>query len=161
MRSSASSAAGKPLLIFAIAKDDPQEVERLLASGEATANDRAGPDELPALLFAMGNDGLKNKTQIVKTLLAYGADPSVLQAMSSSPEGTDSDGSGMDEDVEDDARRDSMMTIRPGPRSPESSPTRRSARLSRQITMDLNPEIGCALPYFHLVEFTDADDRLS
>ncbi|KIO16319.1 hypothetical protein M407DRAFT_232615, partial [Tulasnella calospora MUT 4182] len=67
------------LLFFAIAADDVKEVERLLSSGEANANDRAGPDDLPALLFTMGNEGLKNKNEIIKTLLAYGADPSVLQ----------------------------------------------------------------------------------
>ncbi|KAG8900451.1 hypothetical protein FRC01_010133, partial [Tulasnella sp. 417] len=55
--SSAASSVAKPLLFFAIASDDVKEVERLLSSGEANANDRAGPDDLPALLFTMGNEG--------------------------------------------------------------------------------------------------------
>lgn len=48
-------------------------------SGQANPNDTAGPDDLPALVFSLTNDQLRNKTEIVKTLLSHGADPSVVQ----------------------------------------------------------------------------------
>jgi hypothetical protein len=54
-------------------------VARILANGEAHPDDRAGPDDLPALVFSLANDQLKNKTEIVKTLLSHGADPSVVE----------------------------------------------------------------------------------
>lgn len=69
-------ATPRPTLMFAIASDNPAEVERVLASGEAHTNDAIGPQS--ALEFALTNDALVNKTEIVKTLLAFGADPSSL-----------------------------------------------------------------------------------
>lgn len=62
--------------MFAIASDDVEEVRRVLESGEAGPNDPVGPQS--ALSFALSNDQLKNKLEIVKTLLAYGADPTGL-----------------------------------------------------------------------------------
>ncbi|KAF8602280.1 P-loop containing nucleoside triphosphate hydrolase protein [Ceratobasidium sp. AG-I] len=75
----------KPLLFFAIAKNSAQEVERLLQIGEVQPNDKAGPEDLPALAFTLANEQLTDKTQIVKSLLSHGADPaSVLQRGSGS-----------------------------------------------------------------------------
>ncbi|KAG9076599.1 hypothetical protein FS749_011586 [Ceratobasidium sp. UAMH 11750] len=75
----------KPLLFFAIAKNSAQEVERLLQEGEVQPNDKAGPEDLPALAFALANEQLSDKTQIVKSLLSHGADPaSVLHRKSGS-----------------------------------------------------------------------------
>jgi hypothetical protein len=54
-------------------------VSKLLNSGQADANDTAGPFDLPALIFSLSNDQLVNKTEIVKTLLGHGADPSVVE----------------------------------------------------------------------------------
>ncbi|KDQ15714.1 hypothetical protein BOTBODRAFT_108216 [Botryobasidium botryosum FD-172 SS1] len=82
----------RPLLFFAMGSDTPAEVERLLVTGEADANERAGPQDLPALVFALTNDQLEHKTEIVKTLLAHGADPAVVEHLaSSSPDSADSD----------------------------------------------------------------------
>ncbi|KAG8907701.1 hypothetical protein FRC00_011646, partial [Tulasnella sp. 408] len=155
--SSAASAVAKPLLFFAIASDDVKEVERLLSSGEANANDRAGPDDLPALLFTMGNEGLKNKNEIIKTLLAYGADPSVLQQFNGhanrpSTSSHPSTGSQSSVDDEEDAnRRDSVMTVRPdGSKSPSPIPR----RVSRQITMGMNPEID-----YYLTRVTEMPEK--
>lgn len=69
-------ATPKPTLLFAIASDDVAEVERVLASGEVQPNDDVGPQS--ALEFALRSEQLVHKAEIVKTLLAYGADPSVL-----------------------------------------------------------------------------------
>ncbi len=55
------------------------QVEKLLSSGQANANDTAGPQDLPALVFSLTNDQLLNKTKIVKTLLSHGADPSTVE----------------------------------------------------------------------------------
>lgn len=82
----------KPLLFFAIAKNSAQEVERLLQVGEAKPNDKAGPEDLPALAFALANEQLTDKTQIVKSLLSHGADPSsVLHRHSGSGQFDDAD----------------------------------------------------------------------
>lgn len=70
-------ATPRPTLLFAIASDDPQEVRRVLQSGEAGANDMAGPQS--ALAFTLTNDQLTRKLDIVKTLLAFGADPAALK----------------------------------------------------------------------------------
>jgi hypothetical protein len=64
--------------MFAIASDDVSEVRRVLENGEANPNDTVGPQS--ALQFALTNDQLTNKLDIVKTLLAFGADPSHLKA---------------------------------------------------------------------------------
>lgn len=52
-------------------------VENLLASGQSFVNEMAdsGTD---LLKFTVSNENLKHKTEIVKTLLKYGADPAVL-----------------------------------------------------------------------------------
>lgn len=65
-----------PTLLFAIASDDVKQVRRVLESGKAGPNDHAGPQS--ALAFTLTNEKLKNKVEIVKALLAFGADPSVL-----------------------------------------------------------------------------------
>ncbi|KAG8731753.1 hypothetical protein FRC11_002544, partial [Ceratobasidium sp. 423] len=82
----------KPLLFFAIAKNSAQEVERLLQDGEVKPNDKAGPEDLPALAFALANEQLSDKTQIVKSLLSHGADPSsVLHPKTGSGQFDDAD----------------------------------------------------------------------
>ncbi|KAG9000115.1 hypothetical protein FRB93_012879 [Tulasnella sp. JGI-2019a] len=146
---STSSAVSKPPLLFwALASDNVSEVERLLASGEATANDKAGPDDLPALLFTMQNEALKNRTEIVKTLLAYGADPSVLQELASSggqdlASSSESDGP-VDEEGDEEGRRDSMTTVKGVQKRDSrrvSDQVKRDRRMSRRITMGMNPAI--------------------
>ncbi|KAF9652896.1 P-loop containing nucleoside triphosphate hydrolase protein [Thelephora ganbajun] len=67
--------------MFAIASDDVSQVQRVLDSGEANPNDQVGPES--ALKFALTNDQLTNRLEIVKTLLAYGADPAGLKNSSS------------------------------------------------------------------------------
>lgn len=60
--------------------------------GEAQPNDKAGPEDLPALAFTLANEQLTDKTQIVKSLLSHGADPaSVLQRKSGSGEFDDAE----------------------------------------------------------------------
>lgn len=68
-----------PRLFFALASDSPAEVDELLANGAAHPNDKAGPQDLPALVFALSNEQLKNKIEIVKVLLGHGADASVVE----------------------------------------------------------------------------------
>jgi hypothetical protein len=80
-------ATPRPTLLFAIASDDPAAVERVLASGDAAPNDDVGPQS--ALEFAMKNESLTKKTEIVKVLLAYGADPTSVTGV-----GADTSGSG-------------------------------------------------------------------
>ncbi|EKM82382.1 hypothetical protein AGABI1DRAFT_67991 [Agaricus bisporus var. burnettii JB137-S8] len=63
--------------MFAIASDDVAEVKRVLESGDAGPNDAVGPQT--ALEFALTNGQLVNKMDIVKTLLAYGADPRAVK----------------------------------------------------------------------------------
>ncbi|KAJ2915243.1 hypothetical protein MD484_g5182, partial [Candolleomyces efflorescens] len=72
-----SIATPKPTLMFAIASDDVEEVKRVLENGDANPNDAVGPQS--ALQFALTNDQLTNKLDIVKTLLAFGADPKQLK----------------------------------------------------------------------------------
>ena len=74
-------ATPRPALMFAIASDDVSQVRRVLESGEAKPNDQVGPQS--ALKFALTNDQLTNRLEIVKTLLAYGADPAGLEDTSS------------------------------------------------------------------------------
>lgn len=54
-------------------------MSKLLSTGQADANDTAGPFDLPALVFSLSNEQLVNKTEMVKTLLAHGADPSAVE----------------------------------------------------------------------------------
>jgi hypothetical protein len=75
-RLSHAIATPRPTLMFAIAGDDVSQVQRVLDSGEADPNDQVGPQS--ALRFALTNDQLTNRLEIVKTLLAYGADPAGL-----------------------------------------------------------------------------------
>lgn len=99
-------ATPRPTLMFAIASDDPAAVQQVLASGEVRPNDDIGPQS--ALEFALTNDALTHRTEIVKTLLAYGADPSSL------PSALRDALNGRDEALEEDTkpsserRRDSM-----------------------------------------------------
>jgi hypothetical protein len=74
-------ATPRPTLMFAIASDDVSQVQRVLESGEANPNDQVGPQS--ALKFALTSDQLTNRLEIVKTLLAYGADPAGLKNSSS------------------------------------------------------------------------------
>ncbi|KAG6812077.1 hypothetical protein H0H92_004543 [Tricholoma furcatifolium] len=68
--------APKPTLMFAIASDDVKQVQRVLETGDAGPNDSMGPQS--ALEFALTNERLTNKMEIVKTLLAFGADPKAI-----------------------------------------------------------------------------------
>ncbi|KAG5637939.1 hypothetical protein H0H81_002533 [Sphagnurus paluster] len=69
-------ATPKPTLLFAIASDDVAQVRQVLERGDAGPNDAVGPQS--ALAFALSNDQLNNKMEIVKTLLAFGADPKAV-----------------------------------------------------------------------------------
>ncbi|KIJ44307.1 hypothetical protein M422DRAFT_168513 [Sphaerobolus stellatus SS14] len=73
-----SASSPRPQLLFAIASDEPAEVERLLSTGEASVNEPTGTGQ-GLLEFTVANENLKNKTEIVKTLLKYGADPDQLK----------------------------------------------------------------------------------
>ncbi|KAK1230617.1 hypothetical protein PQX77_006289 [Marasmius sp. AFHP31] len=84
-----ASTSEKPALLFAIASDDPEEVKKVLEQSQpvaavapsssnanaVTANDTVGPQSQSALEFVLTNDGLRNKLDMVKVLLGYGADP--------------------------------------------------------------------------------------
>ncbi|KAF9227571.1 P-loop containing nucleoside triphosphate hydrolase protein [Gyrodon lividus] len=70
-------ATPRPTLLFAIASDDVEQVRQVLESGEAGPNDRVGPQS--ALAFTLTNGKLAHKQEIVKALLAYGANPSALR----------------------------------------------------------------------------------
>jgi len=65
--------------MFAIASDDVNQVRQVLESGDAGPNDAVGPQS--ALAFTLTNEKLANKLEIVKTLLAYGADPKVAKTI--------------------------------------------------------------------------------
>lgn len=69
-------ATPRPTLMFALASDNPAEVRRVLESGEAGPNDAVGPQS--ALAFTLASTQLTHRTEMVKLLLAYGADPSAL-----------------------------------------------------------------------------------
>lgn len=73
----------KPTLMFAIASDNVEQVRQVLASGEAGPNESVGPQS--ALEFTLRNDKLTNKLEIVKALLAYGADPAAATKAEVSP----------------------------------------------------------------------------
>lgn len=74
-----AAATPRSTLLFAIASDDPAAVERVLASGNAAPNDDVGPQS--ALEFALRNESLAHKTEIVKVLLAYGANPAAVKGV--------------------------------------------------------------------------------
>lgn len=111
-----------PQLFFALASDSPAQVSEILAAGQADANDTAGPNDLPALVFSLTNDQLKNKTEIVKTLLAHGADPSVIQHLV--PDGS-SDGS----------------------RSSNQGDEADESPLASKLKESMNPAIRCVIYY--------------
>ena len=69
----------RPTLMFAIASDDVEQVRQVLESGDADPNNSFGPQS--ALAFTLTNDKLTKKLDIVKTLLAYGADPTTAKNM--------------------------------------------------------------------------------
>lgn len=69
-------ATPRPTLLFAIASDNIDEVRRVLENGEAGPNDDVGPQS--ALAFTLTANNLKNKKEIVKMLLAHGANPATL-----------------------------------------------------------------------------------
>ncbi|KAF8912123.1 P-loop containing nucleoside triphosphate hydrolase protein [Gymnopilus junonius] len=71
--------------MFAIASDNVDEVKQALGSGDVNPNEVVGPQS--ALAFALTNDKLSNKLDIIKTLLAYGADPGVAKSITM-PEST-------------------------------------------------------------------------
>jgi len=64
-------------LIFAIASDDATSVHYVLEHDHADPNESMGPQS--ALAFALTNERLAHKLDIVKALLAYGADPMALR----------------------------------------------------------------------------------
>jgi hypothetical protein len=70
-------ATPRPTLFFAIASDKVDEVRQVLESGHAGPNEAIGPQS--ALEFALTNDQLTHKMEIVKLLLAYGANPRVAR----------------------------------------------------------------------------------
>lgn len=76
-------ATPKPTLLFAIASDNVDQVRQVLESGEAGPNDSVGPQS--ALAFTLTNDKLAHKQEIVKALLAYGANPSTLRNATLNP----------------------------------------------------------------------------
>lgn len=84
---SCSITTPKPSLMFAIASDNVQQVRQVLERGEASPNDNAGPQS--ALAFAITNDQLSQRLEIVKTLLAFGADTSSLHKELGSPRTSD------------------------------------------------------------------------
>lgn len=69
-------ATPRPTLMFALASDDVGEVRRVLESGEAQPNDAVGPQT--ALAFTLTSTQLNNRIDMVKLLLAHGADPSAV-----------------------------------------------------------------------------------
>ena len=64
-------------LMFAIASDDAKSVHHVLEHGHADPNESMGPQS--ALAFALTNERLAHKLEIVKALLAHGADPMALR----------------------------------------------------------------------------------
>ncbi|KAL6300184.1 P-loop containing nucleoside triphosphate hydrolase protein [Sparassis latifolia] len=74
-------ATPRPTLLFALASDNVEEVQRVLESGEAGPNDNVGAQS--ALAFTLTSSQLQHKMEMVKLLLAYGADPSVLKGFAS------------------------------------------------------------------------------
>jgi hypothetical protein len=69
--------------MFAIASDDAKSVHHVLEHGHADPNEPMGPQS--ALAFALTNERLAHKLDIVKALLAYGADPMALRNPMSNP----------------------------------------------------------------------------
>ncbi|KAF8197537.1 P-loop containing nucleoside triphosphate hydrolase protein [Pholiota molesta] len=87
--------------MFAIASDDVEQVRQVLASGDAGPNESVGPQS--ALEFTLTNDKLTNKLEIVKALLAYGADPAVAKNLEIPSSKVSASGQ-EDEDTQDQPR---------------------------------------------------------
>jgi ankyrin repeat protein len=64
-------------LIFAIASDNVDSVRQVLEHSHADPNESIGPQS--ALAFALTNERLVHKLDVVKALLAYGANPAALR----------------------------------------------------------------------------------
>jgi hypothetical protein len=100
-------ATPRPTLLFAIASDDVAQVRQVLESGDAGPNDQVGPQS--ALEFAVTNDKLVHKIDIVKTLLAFGADPSVItKSQRNSPQHHSSEGVGSPKNIPSNALLESL-----------------------------------------------------
>jgi ankyrin repeat protein len=63
--------------MFAIASDNAKSVHDVLEHARADPNEPIGPQS--ALAFALTNERLSHKLDIVKALLAHGADPAALR----------------------------------------------------------------------------------
>ncbi|KAH9180428.1 hypothetical protein EDB89DRAFT_2110547 [Lactarius sanguifluus] len=72
-----SAATPERSLIFAIASDSADSVRRVLEHSDADPNESIGPQS--ALAFALTNERLAHKLDIVKVLLAHGANPAALR----------------------------------------------------------------------------------
>ncbi|KAH9005022.1 P-loop containing nucleoside triphosphate hydrolase protein [Lactarius hatsudake] len=72
-----SAATPENSLIFAIASDSADSVRRVLEHSHADPNESIGPQS--ALAFALTNERLAHKLDIVKALLAHGANPAALR----------------------------------------------------------------------------------
>ena len=70
-------ATPRPTLLFALASDNIDEVKRVLNSGEVGPNDDVGPQS--ALAFTLTARQLKHRQEMVKLLLAHGADPAAVK----------------------------------------------------------------------------------
>lgn len=94
----------RPTLMFAIASDDVEQVRQVLQSGEVDPNEAVGPQS--ALAFTLTNSKLTNKLELVKMLLAYGADPeSVRRTESLGDEVGDKAGEEKNDETMDHATR--------------------------------------------------------
>jgi hypothetical protein len=82
--------------MFAIASDDVEQVKQALESGGVNPNEAVGPQS--ALAFTLTNDKLTNKLEIVKALLAYGADPESVKVLAS---GSSKDATSEDKNVDE------------------------------------------------------------
>lgn len=70
-------ATPQPTLLFALASDNVDAVRKVLEEGETGPNDSVGPQS--ALAFTVTAQQLTHKLDMVKLLLAHGADPSTLR----------------------------------------------------------------------------------
>lgn len=84
--------------MFAIASDDPDQVRQVLESGAADPNEVVGPQA--ALAFALKNENLTNRLEIVKTLLAFGANPEKALAKDGEAAKAEEGGGGGEEELE-------------------------------------------------------------
>lgn len=83
---------------------------------------------MPALVFSLTNSALKNKTEIVKTLLAHGADPSVVQHLVSP---SDASGEGKTSQPNSRTEGGASGSDEPGDDSP----------LAHRLRQSINPAI--------------------